>query len=140
MRVADFAGGCAMNGTRLNVRRVGVVLGGAVVVVSAVWGIVGCGPARRDEALAGEKPAMSWEAARGEVAFIRYCHQCHPGGSGGLGPAINDKPLPGGLIKTQVRIGGGAMPAFSKERLSEEELDGIVAYLGWKKGVHTGEH
>lgn len=36
---------------------------------------------------------------------------------------INNKPLPGFLIKFQVRNGLGAMPAFSKEHVSPEELD-----------------
>jgi mono/diheme cytochrome c family protein len=57
------------------------------------------------------------------------CHQCHPGGMAGLGPAINNKPLPGFLIKMQSRAGLGAMPGFSSSELSEEELDAVVAYL-----------
>ena len=57
------------------------------------------------------------------------CHQCHPGGKAGLGPAINNKPLPGFMIKLQSRAGVGAMPGFSSSELSDEELNAIVAYL-----------
>ena len=57
------------------------------------------------------------------------CHQCHPGGTAGLGPAINNAPLPGGLVKAQVRNGLGAMPGFSQEQISDEELDALVAYI-----------
>jgi mono/diheme cytochrome c family protein len=52
------------------------------------------------------------------------CHQCHPGGGGGLAPSINDKPLPEGLIKTQIRQGLGAMPAFTEKHLSDADVDG----------------
>jgi hypothetical protein len=33
--------------------------------------------------------------------------------SGGVGPALISKPVPGLLMKLQVRLGMGAMPAFS---------------------------
>jgi mono/diheme cytochrome c family protein len=43
--------------------------------------------------------------------LMRHCHQCHPrGGDGGLRPALNNKPVPGFLVKCQVRLGLGAMP------------------------------
>jgi mono/diheme cytochrome c family protein len=57
------------------------------------------------------------------------CHQCHPGGEAGLGPAINDKPLPGFLIRLQVRNGLGAMPAFSAQEISPDDLDDLIAHL-----------
>lgn len=53
----------------------------------------------------------------------------------GLGPAINDKPLPGWLIKTQVRQGLGAMPSFDESELSETDLDALVAYLAALKNA-----
>jgi mono/diheme cytochrome c family protein len=46
-----------------------------------------------------------------------------------LGPAINDKPLPGFLVRLQVRSGLGAMPAFSEQDISPEELHDLVLYL-----------
>jgi len=48
---------------------------------------------------------------------------------GSLAPAINNKPLPGFLMKFQVRHGIGAMPAFSKRELPPDELDAVVKYL-----------
>jgi mono/diheme cytochrome c family protein len=57
------------------------------------------------------------------------CNQCHPGGDGGLGPSINAKPLPGFLVRLQVRAGLGAMPGFSEQDISEQELNDLVAYL-----------
>jgi mono/diheme cytochrome c family protein len=88
-----------------------------------------CGSARRDEPAAPRVAMTSEEARAGERVFMRACNSCHPGGQGGLGPAINDKPLPAALIKTQVRAGLGKMPAFSKEKVTDAELDSLVAYL-----------
>jgi mono/diheme cytochrome c family protein len=65
--------------------------------------------------------------AEGERLFHRFCYPCHPGGEAGLGPAINDKPLPAVAIRTQIRRGLGAMPAFSDEWLSDREVRAITA-------------
>jgi mono/diheme cytochrome c family protein len=60
---------------------------------------------------------------------MTQCHQCHPGGEAGLGPSLNDKPLPGFMMKFQIRHGIGAMPAFSKDNVGDEDLDAVVAYV-----------
>jgi len=60
---------------------------------------------------------------------MKHCNQCHPGGEGGVGPALNNKPLPGFLIKFQVRRGMGAMPAFSSQVISDAQLDSLASYL-----------
>lgn len=57
------------------------------------------------------------------------CHQCHPGGEAGLGPALNNTRYPDFVFRWQVRGGYGAMPAYSEEEISEEELDQILTYL-----------
>jgi mono/diheme cytochrome c family protein len=86
--------------------------------------------------LARRGPWTDWERAGptlrlGREVFDRECHLCHPGGEAGLGFSLNNKALPGALVKLQVRRGIGAMPAFSKAELSDEELDALVAYLAW---------
>ena len=88
-----------------------------------------CATARRDEPLAGPLPLDSPQLVAGQQVFMRNCYQCHPGGSAGLGPAINDKPLPGLAIKTQVRKGVGAMPAFDANRIPDADVDNLIAYL-----------
>lgn len=88
-----------------------------------------CGSARRGEPIRGPLALQSEKIQKGEVVFMEYCNGCHPGGETGLGPAINNKPLPGFLIKFQVRNGLGVMPAFKQEVISSEELDQMVAYL-----------
>ncbi|MEM5789284.1 MAG: cytochrome c [Syntrophobacteraceae bacterium] len=99
-------------------------------VILSVMAIHGCGSSRRGEPLVGRTlETGSQQIAAGERVFMKYCHQCHPGGEGGLGPALNDKPAPGFLVKFQVRHGLGAMPGFPPERISDSELDSIVAYM-----------
>ena len=75
------------------------------------------------------------QVARGEHVFMENCHQCHPGGEAGLGPAINDKPLPGFMMKLQVRAGVGAMPAFSAHEISATDLDVLIAYVKARRAV-----
>lgn len=91
--------------------------------------LASCASSRRDEPFAGPLPLDSPQLVSGRQVFMRNCYQCHPGGSAGLGPAINNKPLPGFLIRTQVRKGLGAMPAFDEQTIPNPDLDNLVAYL-----------
>ena len=52
-----------------------------------------------------------------------------PGPAQGLGPALNNKPLPAFLIRTQTRLGVGAMPAFPESALSAGDLDAVARYI-----------
>src|SRR5205814_920910 len=90
-----------------------------------------CGEARRSEPIVGSKPPTGPIVSSGQVAFMHFCNQCHPGGAAGLGPSINNKPLPPAMIKMQVRHGLGVMPAFSEQQIPDDQLDAIVAYLKW---------
>lgn len=91
--------------------------------------VTGCGSARRGEPLVGPLPLASEEAKQGQNVFMRNCHQCHPGGEAGLGPALNNKPLPRFMMRYQVRHGLGAMPAFSEQQIDDDELDHLLVYL-----------
>lgn len=73
--------------------------------------------------------AQDNEVQHGKVLFDKHCNSCHPNGTAGLGPALNNKPLPGFAIRYQIRHGIGAMPAFEEEKISDEESGEIVAYL-----------
>ena len=89
----------------------------------------GCGTARRGEPISGPLTSLDSSAQRGRLVFHEHCHQCHPGGEGGLAPALNDKPAPVWLMKTQVRTGLGTMPSFDDEAISSRELDDLMAYV-----------
>ena len=98
------------------------------VLIFLIITLCGCS-ARRSEPISGPLMSSSSEIQRGEIAFDQHCTRCHPGGERGLAPAINNKPLPGFLIKFQVRHGVGTMPAFSEQEIPDEELDALVKYL-----------
>jgi mono/diheme cytochrome c family protein len=91
--------------------------------------LAGCTTPREREPIAKSLQLDSPKLARGEKAFMHYCDKCHPRGDAGLGPGIRNKPLPGVMIKLQVRTGLGAMPSFSDELLPDDQLDDIVAYI-----------
>ncbi len=84
---------------------------------------------RRGEPVSQPLRIDSHKLARGEVSYMAHCNKCHPGGEKALGFAINNKPLPGFMIKAQVRAGAGAMPAFSKELVTGEDLENILEYI-----------
>jgi mono/diheme cytochrome c family protein len=87
-----------------------------------------CHTARRGEPLTGPLQ-LSSKAEHGRLLFQQRCYQCHPNGEGGLGPAINNKPAPRFLMKTQVRAGLGAMPRFNEYTIPPNDLDDIIDYL-----------
>jgi mono/diheme cytochrome c family protein len=89
----------------------------------------GCGSARRSEPIAGPMPMAGAGLTEGRKLFMRNCDQCHPRGEAGLAPALNNKPVPAFVTKLQVRHGLGAMPSFSKEEISDEDLGKIILYL-----------
>lgn len=95
----------------------------------AAGGLAACGTARRLDAPVALAAAQDPQLARGRQVFMRNCHQCHPHGEAGLGPAVNTMYAPAFLIRTQVRRGLGAMPAFPESVLSAEELDALVRYI-----------
>jgi mono/diheme cytochrome c family protein len=99
---------------------------GAVMMVLL---LSACASARRSEPLVGPLPLDQLELVGGRQVFATHCHQCHPGGEAGLGPALNNKPLPDFLIRLQVRRGLGVMPGFSDEEISDEEMRDLLAYL-----------
>lgn len=102
-----------------------LLLGAALLVTT----LAACGSARRGAPTQPPLVLADAEAQQGERVFMTYCNGCHPRGAGGLGPGINDKPLPGFLIRFQVRHGLGTMPAFKDDVISDEELDALVTYL-----------
>ena len=99
-----------------------------LVLGLSVIGGLACGSSRQSEPLTGSLE-LSPHQRQGQVLFHKYCHQCHPHGDAGLGPAINSKPAPLAVIRLQVRTGLGAMPAFPDTLISDRDLDQLLAFV-----------
>jgi mono/diheme cytochrome c family protein len=70
-------------------------------------------------------------AAKGKIVYLRDgCQGCHGTvGQGGVGPKLGPDPMPLEGMIAFVRNTAEAMPAFSANVLSDEELSDIHAYL-----------
>ena len=88
-----------------------------------------CGSTRRSEPISGPMQLDSADLRRGETVFMQKCDACHIHGEGGLGPSLNEKPLPVFAMRLQVRQGLGAMPAFSEEEIPDRDLDACLDYV-----------
>ena len=104
-----------------------------VLAIAAVAGVVAalaaCHPLRRGEPIVGPMTLNDPDLQRGRILFDTHCYKCHLEGEGGLAPPFNDKPLPRFLMRTQVRVGLGAMPGFTKEQISDQELNALLDYI-----------
>ena len=99
-----------------------------ILVASSLLLACGCGSARKTKPN-GISALLSEGEKWGQRVFLANCQQCHPGGEAGLGPALNNKPLPGFMIRLQVRHGLGAMPSFSSIRIPESDLERLISYM-----------
>jgi mono/diheme cytochrome c family protein len=104
------------------------ILLSVLLALSASW-VAGCGSARRGVPTDPPLALTDSTLVRGQRVFMQFCNGCHPGGTGGVGLALNNKPLPGFVIRYQVRHGLGAMPAFSKEVIPDRDLDALTAFV-----------
>jgi ubiquinol-cytochrome c reductase cytochrome c subunit len=75
--------------------------------------------------------ALAGDAAKGKTAFVQHgCYQCHGFvGQGGAGAKLAPKPLPEEAFVNFVRTTNRAMPPYSEQILSNEDLADIYAYL-----------
>ena len=72
------------------------------------------------------------EAAAGREIFVANCGSCHTlsdaGTSGAVGPSLDGIGVDAAAVETQVRNGGGGMPAFEGQ-LTDEEIASVSAYV-----------
>src|SRR5919202_5558392 len=101
----------------------------ACITVLLATMLTACYSVRRAEPIVGPMTVNDPALDRGRQLFQRHCYECHTEGEGGLGPILNDKPLPKFLMRLQTRVGLGAMPSFSKQQISDEELDDLLSYV-----------
>jgi mono/diheme cytochrome c family protein len=100
-----------------------------LTVLSLALAFLGCATARKTEPLADPIDTSDPKIAHGQQVFFQNCHQCHPHGQGGLGPAIVNKPLPELLMTFQVRHGLGTMPSFGPDKIPPTDMDALMDYI-----------
>ncbi|MCB2205703.1 cytochrome c [bacterium] len=66
------------------------------------------------------------DAARGEVMFDRACGPCH---DTGLGPAVRIVKRKAEHVPAAVRGGNDSMPFFSRDKLTDQDIADIQAFL-----------
>jgi mono/diheme cytochrome c family protein len=95
--------------------------------------ILSCASRKTEPVKEKEFVAKNKRIQNGEKVFMASCQKCHPGGEGGLGPAINSNPAPQFVKRFQVRHGLGVMPSFKKDEISKKDLHDISKFLSaWK--------
>ncbi|MGB8221987.1 MAG: cytochrome c [Polyangiales bacterium] len=75
-----------------------------------------------------EFPLESTNVANGTEVYAEFCEGCHPGGEEGDGPKISDAALSPAKVRWQVRVGGKDMPAFGADKISDANLEDLLAY------------
>jgi mono/diheme cytochrome c family protein len=85
-----------------------------------------------DETTTTEDTTTTTEAAAGREIFVANCGSCHAlsdaGTSGAVGPNLDGIGLDAAAVETQVRNGGGGMPAFEGQ-LTDEEIAAVSSYV-----------
>lgn len=73
-------------------------------------------------------PMSSTDVAAGTEVFAEFCEGCHPGGQEGDGPKLADAAASPSQLRWKVRSGGDDMPAFGPDKISNEDLESLLAY------------
>ena len=76
--------------------------------------------------------AVAGDADKGKIAYVKNgCYQCHGfmGQGGQAGSKLAPKPMPHEAFVKFVRTTNRAMPPYSDQILSNEDLADIYAYL-----------
>jgi mono/diheme cytochrome c family protein len=99
----------------------------AIATITAV--LLACGARQRGEPAGPPIAAATAEEPHGRQLFQKLCYKCHPGGAAGLGPALNNKPLPEVAVRTQIRKGVGAMPSFGSDMVSDDDVAALARFV-----------
>ena len=76
-----------------------------------------------------EGAITSTDVAQGKELFATHCDDCHPGGEEDVGPSLIADPHTPARIRQQIREGSGKMRPFPEKRISNEDLEALLAYL-----------
>ena len=74
--------------------------------------------------------AQNSEPQSGQAPYDRVCKVCHgPEGKGNAAPSLVPFTMELDELMARVREGGGEMPPISENRVSDDEVKQIAAYL-----------
>ena len=112
-----------------------------IVVVALMLGLGGiaCGgdDNGNETATTTAETTAETTTAAGRDVFVANCGSCHTlsdaGTSGTIGPNLDQVGLSAAEVETQVRNGGGAMPAFEGD-LSDDEIAQVSEYVAANDG------
>jgi mono/diheme cytochrome c family protein len=82
-----------------------------------------------------EGPIASTDSAHGKELFGTFCDDCHPNGESDVGPSLIETPHTPARIRQQIREGGNKMPPFSEKKLSNDDVEAVLAYLATLNAV-----
>ena len=120
-------------GSPMSSRRIAVALLALVLCV----GVAACGDDEGSDTATTEETTTTDETtetttAAGRDVFVANCGSCHTfsdaGTSGAIGPSLDGIGLDVSAVESQVRSGGGGMPAF-EDQLSDAEIQAVSAYV-----------
>lgn len=93
----------------------------------------GEGTAGGESAYAG--PVRSTDVVLGQAKYESRCASCHDGGSA---PPVANIQWTVERMRRQIREGSGQMPPIPAHRLSDDEMEAVIAYLQTVGGVEGG--
>jgi mono/diheme cytochrome c family protein len=109
------------------VRRAQPLFGALALAVLVLSG-AGCGTGGK---------ATAGDQQNGAKLFTSKCAGCHvmaaAGSHGTTGPNLDDLKPSEPIVKHQVEVGGGVMPAF-KGTLTPEQIDAVAKYVATSAG------
>ena len=81
-------------------------------------------------AVAGELrlPARIHRRRDRPEVYAEFCEGCHPGGEEGDGPKIAGEGETPAEMRWRVRSGGDDMPAFGPDKISDADLEALLAF------------
>lgn len=76
-----------------------------------------------------EGPLTSTNVDEGKETFETFCGDCHPDGEDDVGPSLIENTNTPASIRQQIREGSGRMRPFSAKRLSDQQVEDILAWM-----------
>ncbi len=119
-------------------KRIGTTAAGLLTLFAvACGGDANVETAESEHTGGGEAAAAEYEGpitgdpAAGEAVFANNCAGCHPG----VGPDLQAHHASAAETRMIIRHGEDRMPAFGADRISDADLENVLAYLQGNYGM-----